>query len=282
MKVLVTGVAGRIGAAVHDRLGQAHEVVGLDLRPSPRNDLTGSITDPALARRAMRGVEAVVHVAALHAPHVGVHPDAEFVAVNVEGTRSLLAAAREAGVTRWVYTSTTALYGVDPHEPADAARWIDEDTPPRPRTIYHRTKWQAEALLAEEARRGGLAVTVLRMSRCFPEPAPLMAVYRLHRGIDERDVADAHARALVGASPGFRCFIVSGLTPFEREDAPALRQDAPAVLRRRAPGLVEAFARRGWPLPGTIDRVYDARRAVDALGWRPRHGFESVLDAPPA
>jgi len=45
--------------------------------------------------------------------------------------------------------------------------------------------------LREDAGRDGLAVTVLRLSRCFAEPAPLMAAYRLHRGIDARAVASA-------------------------------------------------------------------------------------------
>ena len=62
-----------------------------------------------------------------------------------------------------------------------------------------------------------------------------------------------------------------------RDDVHLLRHDAPAVLRRRAPELVEAFARRGWPLPAGIDRVCDPARAIAALGWRPRHGFAELL-----
>jgi UDP-glucose 4-epimerase len=50
------------------------------------------------------------------------------------------------------------------------------------------------------------------------------------------------------------------------------------VIRRRAPALALAFERRGWPLPASIDRVYDPQRAMQHLGWQPRHGFESVLD----
>src|SRR5205814_4417378 len=106
--------------------------------------------------------------------------------VNVGATKSVIATARAAGVRRIVFTSTTALYQRD--------GFVDETTEQRPRTIYHRTKLAAEALLR---RASDLDVRIVRMSRCFPEPADLMAVYRLHRGIDVRDVADAHARALV-------------------------------------------------------------------------------------
>ena len=77
-------------------------------------------------------------------------------------------------------------------------------------------------------------------------------------------------------APGVRMFVVSGATPFEPADCPALASDAAGVLRRRAPALVEAFERRRWALPETIDRVYSPR-ALCALGWRPRHGFAEVL-----
>ncbi len=253
-----------------------HEVVGLDRSPSSTADVVGDVEDVGVVRGAMRGVVAVVHTAALHAPHVRVVPDSEFERVNVGATRVLVEEAEKAGVLRFVFTSTTALYGVA-STPRGSASWVDEDLEPQPETIYHRTKVAAEALLEEAARRGKLAVTVLRMSRCFPEPAPVMAAYRLHRGVDARDVAEAHALALEAALPAFRRFVVSGATPFRAEDVGDLLRDAPTVLRSRAPGLVEAFGRRGWSLPSSIDRVYSPERAMRELGWRPRYGFTEVL-----
>lgn len=274
MKILVTGSSGRVGRAIHARLRGAHDVTGLDRRPSPTADIVASLDDEKTLAAALRGCDAVVHVAALHAPHVGQRPDAEFEAINVEGTARVARLAGEAGVRRIVFTSTTALYGSGGVE---AAEWVTEDTLPRPRTIYHHTKLAAERLLEAAVAEHGLAVTALRMSRCFPEPAPLMAVYRLHRGVDARDVAEAHALALDWEGPGFRKLVVSGAKPFLPEDAVALALRAPEVLAHRAPALVDAFAARGWDLPPAIDRVYDARRARDVLGWIPRHGFEEVL-----
>ncbi len=276
MKILVTGTAGRIGAAIRHRLAHDGEVVGLDRRPSPHTDVVADITDAAALRAALRGVGAVVHTAALHAPHVGQCSDAEFEDVNVGATRTLARLAAEAGVRRFVFTSTTALYGAEGAHPEGAA-WVDEDTVPRPRTVYHRSKRAAERWLEAFAPHAGMAVTVLRMSRCFPEPAPLMAAYRLHRGVDARDVADAHALALHDTAPGCRRFVISGATPFERADTGELLHDPAAVLHRRAPALVQAFARRGWPLPASIDRVYVARRAMQVLGWQPRFGFDDVI-----
>lgn len=276
MRVLVTGASGRIGRAIYGRLlNDGHQAVGLDAAPSSVADVVASLQDKAVVAGALRGADAVVHIAALHAPHVGHRSDAEFEAINVTATESLLRLAMEAGVGRFVFTSTTALYGASGHE--GRAAWITEETTPRPRTIYHRTKLAAEELLERAAARNNVAITALRMSRCFPEPAPLMAAYRLHRGIDARDVADAHVTALSLSTRGFQRYVISGATPFVPDDAAQLFMDAPAVLRERAPSLVEAFAQRGWDLPARIDRVYDSSRAQAELGWVPKQGFSEVL-----
>jgi nucleoside-diphosphate-sugar epimerase len=143
--------------------------------------------------RAVQGVDAVIHTAALHAPHVGLVPDAVFQQINVDATAHLLQAAREAGARRFVLTSTTALYG---HAVvAGGCRWIDEDTEPLPRTIYHRSKLQAEALA--EAAAAGLQRARAAHGPLLPEPPERMAMFRLHRGIDARDVASA-CRAAAG------------------------------------------------------------------------------------
>lgn len=276
MKILVTGASGRIGRALVVRLARQHQVQGLDQAPSSTAHWVGDLGDAALLQRALHGVDAVVHAAALHAPQVGRVPHSAFQRINVDATRSLAEAAIAAGVGQFVYTSTTALYG-DAATPAAAAGWVDETLEPRPRTVYHHSKLAAEQLLACYADAGAFGLTVLRMARCFPEPAPQMAVARLHRGVDARDVAEAHALALATARPGSRVCVLSGATPFTPGDLATLKADAPAVLRLRAPALVQAFAARGWPLPASIDRVYSPALAQRELGWRPRFGFEAVL-----
>ena len=247
-------------------------MLGVDREPFATSHVIGDVTDPELLKRCLDGADAVVHTAALHAPHVGIASDAEFERINVDGVARLVDAARRAGVRRIVYTSTTALYG---HAiPAGGCAWIDETVTPLPRTVYHRTKLAAEALL-EAAAGGGLSVRVIRMSRCFPEPAPVMAAYRLHRGIDLRDVADIHVVALESGGAAFARHIASGATPFRPEDCPALAHDAPAVITQRAPTLAAAFRERGWPLPSTIDRIYAP--ASRGRGGQARLGFEEVL-----
>lgn len=212
---------------------------------------------------------------ALHAPHVGLATDAEFVRVNVGGARAVLGACRKAGVGRLVYTSTTALYGSASNDPHRCV-WLDESSAPQPRTIYHRTKLDAERILEADAD-AECRVTVLRMSRCFPEPAPLMAAYRLHRGVDARDVASAHKAAAEMTEAVYRRFIISGHTPFLPIDQEPLKTEADEVIRLRSPETAALFDARGWTLPRRIDRVYSSGSAERDLNWRSRYGPAEVV-----
>jgi len=276
VKVLLTGSSGRVGRAIYARLSDEHRVIGLDERPAETTHIVASVTDTARLRSALAGVDAVVHTAALHAPHVGVAGRAQFESVNVRATASLVDLCLAAGVGKLVFTSTTALYG-DASRQRGQAAWIDERTEPQPRTIYHRTKLRAEEIVREASASGKLSSTVLRMSRCFPEAANLMAAYRLHRGIDARDVAEAHRLALEDSPERFRLFVVSHPTPFTPADLEALWRDAPCVIRRRASGLALAMQSRGWQLPQSIDRVYCSYRAQTDLDWRARYDYAEVL-----
>lgn len=270
--VLVTGSSGRVGAAVAAAAAAAGWAVrGCDRAPGRRTTLLGDLRDRKVAQAALAGVKAVIHVAALHAPHVGVAGNAEFRAVNVGLTEALLAGAVAAGVSRFVYTSSTSVYG-HALEPAGQAVWVDEQLTPRPRDIYDETKLAAEAL----ARASGIPAVVLRIGRCFPEPLPVLARHRLHRGVALADVAGGHLLAL--SRPQVTgTFNIAGPLLFEPEDSPGLYRDAAEVIRRRAPAAAAAFTAMGWPLPGRIDRVYDSRAAGAALGYQPAEDVTVLL-----
>jgi nucleoside-diphosphate-sugar epimerase len=178
MKIAVTGTSGRIGRAIHFALCREHDVVGIDCSVSSVTTHLGEVDNYKLMTKAFKGAEAVVHTAALHAPHVGIYDDSEFHRINIEGTKTVFRAAIDCGVQTLVFTSTAALYGYAAQHP-DRASWITETTIPQPKSIYHRTKLEAERFLEAEAGRN-LKVTALRMSRCFPEPAPIMAIDRVY------------------------------------------------------------------------------------------------------
>ena len=274
MRIVITGSSGRVGRAIFSALAKLHEVVGIDRSPFSTTHLVGDFANGVMLRSALTGADMLIHTAALHAPHVGAVADEEFQRINVEGTRLIAEEAIAAGVKRMIFTSTTALYG---HAAAlGACAWIDEDTVPRPKSIYHRTKLEAEYIL-EGLACAEFVVRVLRMSRSFPEPADVMAAYRLHRGVDVRDVADAHLAALTNDGVHFQRYIISAATPFIVDDCQSLTTAAASVIRLRAPALANEFDLRGWSLPSSIDRVYHSGKAECALGWRPRFGFDEVL-----
>src|SRR5262249_39080828 len=147
-----------------------HEVVSLDLTPSPFTSHVGSIVDHGCVRQCMRDVQAVLHAATLHKPHVATHSWQEFVDTNIAGTLKLLEEGATARVTSFVYTSTTSAFGAALTPPAGApAAWVTEDVRPVPRNIYGVTKVAAEDLCELFHRRHRLACLILRTSRFFPE-----------------------------------------------------------------------------------------------------------------
>jgi nucleoside-diphosphate-sugar epimerase len=279
VRVIVTGSSGRIGGAIAARLTLRHSVTGVDLRPGPLTAQVADVQDTQRLEALLRGVDAVVHTASLHVPDLATRSAAEFRAVNVDATRRLLQAAGEAGVARFVYTSTTSLYGDAMLPQGGEAVWVTEDLAPRPRDVYDETKLAAEAACAE-ASRSGLSCTSLRMSRCFAEDPRLVAIYRLYLGVDAEDVAQAHELALTADGAGFDVFNVSAPTPFCRSDSRRLFEQADAVILERHPWAAAEFARRGWPLPRSIDRVYVVDRAIAGLGYRPQHDFAALFRRP--
>ena len=277
MKILVTGSAGRVGRAIYIKLMKAHQVVGLDKTPCSTADYIGDVRDIDLITKALEGVDVIVHTAALHAPHVDLVSDQEFEDVNVKATEQLALLAVKKGIKHFVFTSTTALYGFS-STPDGVAGWVNETVTPKPKTIYHRSKIEAEQILENISNLFNLPITVLQMSRCFPEPANLMALYRLTRGIDARDVANAHACAIEKRLSGFRRYIISGKTPFNKTCCEQLYLNADDLVKNYAPKLAKDFADRAWHLPKSLDRVYDSSLAQRELGWQPKYGYESVLD----
>jgi UDP-glucose 4-epimerase len=209
-----------------------------------------------------------------HEPHFERHA---FIDTNVHGTLNLLEASLHARIERFVFTSTTSIYG-DSLVPHERAVWITEEVIPRPRDAYDITKLAAEELCRHFALELGLPVLCLRPSRFLPEPPELVAIYRLYRGVDVRDAAVAHVLAATNRAIHFDIFNISAHSPFDEKDTAELLRDAPSVMRRYFPGVEATFAERGWALPRSIDRVYVTKKAEAVLGYGPAHNFQEYLD----
>ena len=102
MRVLVTGSSGQLGATVAEQISADHELVGIDLVPGRWTQHVMSITDRTAVFEVVREVDAIIHTASLHQPHVATHPRQAFVDTNITGTLNLLEAAAQNGVQRCV------------------------------------------------------------------------------------------------------------------------------------------------------------------------------------
>jgi nucleoside-diphosphate-sugar epimerase len=303
--VLVTGGSGYFGEILVDRAAaQGDRVRIFDLNPpAARPDsgaleyVQGDVRDRAAIRTACDGVDVVLHNVA----QVPLARDRElFWSVNVVGTADLLVAARDAGVTKVVHTSSSAVFGIPERNP------VTEDTPCRPVESYGRAKLEAE-LLCREAVDSGLDVTIIRprtilghgrlgiIAVLFEFVADGAPVYVLGRGdnryqfVHANDLADACLRAADREKPAVYN-IGAGEFGTMRETLQALVDHAgtgsrvrslPAGVARAAMRMlseigVAPFAPYHWLLYAE-SLWFDTTKARTELGWEPRHSNASAV-----
>jgi dTDP-glucose 4,6-dehydratase len=267
----------------------------------------GDICDPALVEELVAEVDAVVHFAAESHVDRSIQGDAVFVRTNVEGTRTLLAAARWAGVKRFVHVSTDEVYGhlpwrdpvAEPTERAlerfrageeGASPFFTEKTPLGPRSPYSASKAASDLLALAYHRTWGLPVVVTRASNnygpCqYPEKLIPLMVTRAMAGkplpvygdglyvrdwLHVRDHSRGVWAALERGGEG-EVYNLGGLS--ERTNLQVVR----GILRAlgKDQDLIESAEDR----PGH-DRRYamDPGKAEGELGWRPEVGFEEGLE----
>ncbi len=270
--IAVTGASGFIGAALTERLrAEGDEVVGIDVAGDP--DRRADVADPASIVAALAGAEAVVHAAALVAEAGRM---AEFVRVNVRGTRNVLDAA---GARPTVVLASVAGWGYE------FRRELGEDAPPRPCGLpYVDTKGATETLAlrrgATVIRPGDVygpgsvpwVVRPLEMMRAgrFYLPSPGDGVMTL---VFVDDLVDAIVRALREPRAAGRAYTVWDGEPvpareyFERLGGRPVKTLPAPVLRAAAramgmgPAAVTFVTRRA---------AFPNERARAELGWKPQ------------
>lgn len=164
MNILLTGAAGLIGRKLTQALEKEHALRLGDVVPIPDPRwLPLDVTRSDQAASAMQGIEAVVHLA-IASGHEGEFEDHTFnqqrFDVNVKGTYNVLAAARQAGVRRFVYISSLMVVWGYP-----APERVAGDAPARPVGTYALTKLFGELLCEQFARGSGLEVVCLRIAK---------------------------------------------------------------------------------------------------------------------
>ena len=177
-KVLVTGADGFIGSHLTESLlEKGYEVKAfafynsfntwgwLDSFPKDKQKeievFTGDIRDPNGVREAMKGVDAVFHLAALIAIPFSYHSPDSYVDTNIKGTLNVLQAARDLGTGRVLVTSTSEVYGTAQYVP------IDEKHPYQGQSPYSATKIGADRLAESFYRSFQMPISIVRPFNTF-------------------------------------------------------------------------------------------------------------------
>jgi nucleoside-diphosphate-sugar epimerase len=279
MRIAVTGGSGKLGRSVVRRLTEdGHAVLNLD-RAGERSaalavvDLRnyGQVVDVILGLDDRhQGFDAIVHLGAIPAP--GLVPDAATFENNMLSTYNVFQAARRAGIKKVVYASSETVLGL-PFDVDPPYIPVDEEYPARPESTYSLVKHLEERMAIEMTRWDPeLSITGLRFSNvmdpedyeAFPsfDADATLRKWNLWSYIDGRDGAQAVARALENAKPGFEAFIIANEdTVMGRSSASLAAEVFPNVTVTKELGEHETML--------SIDK------AKRLLGFAPEHSWRT-------
>ena len=294
MKILITGGAGFIGSNLAEELLEKHEVVIIDDLSTGRADniknldvelVRGSVTDQDLLKENFRGVDYVFHQAALPSVQRSVEDPVLANEVNICGTLNVLVAARDAGVAKVMYASSSSAYGDMPELPKR------EDMTPDPKSPYAVAKLTGEYYCGVFNEIYGLKTVALRYFNVYgprQDPASDYAavipnfVNRILEGKAPiiygdgeqtrdftfvRDVVQANVRAMESDATGV--FNVAAGTRISINDLAGMIM---GLIGNRMDCVYEA------PRAGDVrDSLGDISKAHAGFGYVPRYGMEDGL-----
>lgn len=298
----MTGGAGFIGSALARRLvGSFDEVTALDDLSSGTSDNIegvdvefheGSILDEELVERLVAGVDIVFHLACKGVRH-SIHDPRANHEVNATGTLVMLEASRQAGVRRFVYTSTSEVYGTATRAP------MDEDHPTYPHTVYGGGKLAGEAYTRAYHRTYGVETVVIRPFNAYGprshhegdsgEVIPKFLVRAMNGlppvifgdGSQTRDFTHVDDTAAGIALAGESQAVVGETVNLG--SGSEVRIDDLAMTILKAVGREDLEPVHDDPRPGDVLRlIADSTRARRLMGWEPTiglpEGIRSLLD----
>jgi nucleoside-diphosphate-sugar epimerase len=267
MITLVTGATGRVGSRFVPRLladaaqtrllvRDASAVEGLRQRGA--EVVEGDLRDPEAVRRAVKGVDRVVHLAAAFR---GVADQEVATAINQAATIDLARASLAGDTGRFVFASTTLVYGHGRGRPAH------ESDPLAPAHSYPKAKAAAEETLRELWRTEGLGLRILRFAFVYGEGDPHLAeslMWARTWPAHKRLQLVHHADVGQGLLRGLRADGIDGMTFNIADDAPVTALELHRINGELVP---EGAASR--PLDDPWEGITDTTAARETLGFRP-------------
>ena len=298
-KALVTGGAGFIGSHLVDRLlGEGYQVVVVDNCSTGRWENLSHVKDhPRLAmveadicdypsiRPAFEGVDHVYHLAALADIVPSIQNPVSYYRSNVDGTLSVLEAARDAGVKRFMYTASSSCYGIPDEYPTP------ESAEPRPQYPYALTKWLGEQTAMHWCQVYGMPVVSLRLFNVFGPRSRTSGTYGAVFGVFLAQKLAGKPLTIVGDGEQTRDFTY--VTDIADAMFTAVHSDASGKIYNVGSGnhysvnslaaLIGGETVHIPKRPGEPDSTFAATARIAAdMNWKPKVTFEQgvqhVLD----
>ena len=295
-KVIVTGGAGFIGSNLVDELSKQHSVTVVDDLSTGKMEniahlknidfILGSITDPGLLKRAFEGAECVFHLAALPSVQRSVDDPLASNAANVDGTLNVLLAARDCGVKKVIYASSSAVYGDEPTLPKR------EDMMPGPLSPYAVGKITGEYYARVFSELYGLRTVCLRYFNVYGPRQDPASEYSAVIPIFISRILAGKAPVIFGDGNQTRDFafvrdvVRANMLSMEKEQAEGVFNIAcgKRTSLNHLAGIImeilglEARLIHEKPRPGDIqDSLADISAARNELGYEPEYDLMSGL-----
>ncbi len=303
MKVLITGAAGFIGSHLSERLlGEGAAVVGVDnfdefYDPQVKRDniaacmgnerfrlIEADIRDSGAMDKAVGdGVDAIVHLAARAGVRASIAEPVLYADVNINGTMVLLEAAKEYGVRKFVFASSSSVYGNNEKVPFSEADNVDFPISP-----YAATKKACELVCHTYHHLYGIGMTCLRFFTVYgPRQRPDLAIHKFARLIEAGKGIPVYGDGSMMRDFTYIDDIIDGVTASIEKcqgyNIYNLGESRPISVNDLIGELEKALGKKAIkehqpPQPGDVERTYaDVTRAVAELGYDPKTAIEDGL-----
>ena len=303
MKVLVTGAAGFIGSHLSERLlSEGRQVVGLDnfddfydpqikrrniadcLKNNNFRLIEGDIRDSAAVDKAVGdGIEVIVHLAARAGVRPSIAKPALYADVNINGTMVLLEAAKKHKISKFIFGSSSSVYGNNEKVP-----FSEDDNVDFPISPYAATKKACELICHTYHHLYGISITCLRFFTVYgPRQRPDLAIHKFSRLIEQGKPIPVYGDGTMSRDFTYIDDILDGVVAAMQKcdgyNIYNLGESRPISVNDLVVEIEKALGKKATkeyqpPQAGDVERTYaDVTKAIKELGYNPSTAIEDGL-----